>query len=567
MLYLFSGIRDFPVAYYINLIQREKRRCRLAMKRFLLATLAVITIIGMLVSSCGEAAPAEAPEAAAPEAAAVPEVPESPEAAPEAAAPTTGPKYGGTMKILTAYSPGLDIGWPAELTWVETRAVYYTCFEPLIRYYRDGSIEPMLATDWELAPDYLSVTLYLREGVKFHDGTDFKADAVKLMVEANIAEEGQAENWDSADIIDDYTVRINFNEYRNTFWYSLGSLACMIISPTAYETNGKDWMRRNPVGTGPFKFVELERDQYVKFEKFDDYWQEGKPYLDGFELITIVDATTLQMAFLAGEGYACDTQEAKAMFDMAARGYDIIHPLMGTAMLIPDNDPDSPWADKRVREAIEHAIDKEAIAQVMGYGLYEASGQLCPPGFPGWNPDIVGRDYDPDKARELLDEALGVGVGFKTDLVTMSAWTAAPLMMMRNLEEVGIKCTLKAEDPMSYFSASYSGWKGLFYYCHGTGTHVASGIRGVFPPYGANVSMIVPEGLGDLEDAAITTPDYDEQIELTHQILQLIADEAVVIPAYADSLGYVASPKVHDADWMWTDQTHAWRTDNAWIED
>jgi peptide/nickel transport system substrate-binding protein len=517
------------------------------MKRFLSAILAVIIIVGMLVSGCGEAAPAEAPEGAAP----------------------TEPQYGGTLKILSVYSPDVNIGWPPDYGPQHLRATYYIIYEPLIRLYRDGTVEPMLATDWEFAPDYSSITFELRRGVKFHDGTDFKADAVKFMIDTNIETPTTGTlNWESGEIIDDYTVRLNFTQYENTLWGTLAGIGCMMVSPTAYNTHGLEWMRSNPVGTGPFMFDEIRVDQYVRLKRFDDYWQEGLPYLDGFELVVVADQTTLELAFLTGEGHAADTQPAKAMYDMAAKGYDVYAPLMGVSHLIPPNDPDSPFADKMVREALEYAIDKEAVAEVMGYGLYKPVTQMCSPDYPVYDPTIVGREYDPERAIELLDEA-GYGTGIKTTICTPSPFQAQAVIYQEFLEEVGITAELEVLDWMAFYEMMATDWGDfLLNYCHGGSYHWISGLKGLYTPYGRMANgMIEPEGIRELMDAAVATPDPDELIDLTRQFLRLISDEAVIIPVYADSLGYFASPKVHGADWTWSPETTSWRPDTAWLED
>ena len=221
-----------------------------------------------------------------------------------ATTPAGGPKAGGVLKYLSAFSPSAPFGWPLDNDWVRILVTNYIFAEPLILYNNDGTVEPMLATDWELAPDLKSITFKLRQGVKFHDGTDFNADAVKFMFDSNIeAQNAISMNWESSEIIDDYTVKLNFKTFNNAIWDNLRDTNCMIVSPTNVRNNGLDYARSHPVGTGPFKFVSFERDVKAVFEKNPDYWQEGKPYLDGIEFIFVKDITTQQAVMQSGQGH------------------------------------------------------------------------------------------------------------------------------------------------------------------------------------------------------------------------------------------------------------------------
>jgi len=165
-----------------------------------------------------------------------------------------------------------------------------------------GKKHPWLATDFELAPDKLSVKITLRKGVKFHDGTDFNADACVYNMQRHVdTGTGSAPKlWKSWEAIDDYTVLLKLNYWENTAIDTLSR--CLQISPTRVREKGEDYANWNPCGTGPLKFKDFSKDEYLKFERFDGYWQEGLPYLDGVEFIFIADVMTRQAAFLAGEG-------------------------------------------------------------------------------------------------------------------------------------------------------------------------------------------------------------------------------------------------------------------------
>jgi peptide/nickel transport system substrate-binding protein len=152
--------------------------------------------------------------------------------------------------------------------------------------------------------------------VKFHDGTDFNADAVKFNIDkVRTSKEVVAfREVQSVDVVDNYTVRFNLSQYNPKIWpdlaISMGGQGG-IVSPTAINTKGEDYCMLNPVGTGPFVISEVKPDAYVKYKKFDGYWQKGKPYLDGIELHFINDVVTAEAAFQAGEMQALAVTEAK----------------------------------------------------------------------------------------------------------------------------------------------------------------------------------------------------------------------------------------------------------------
>ena len=339
------------------------------------------------------------------------------------------------------------------------------------------------------------------------------------------------------------------------------------VSPTQVRTKGIDYAKTHPCGTGPFKFVKWAPDQYITLERFDDYWQKGKPYLDQIQLFSIADQTTMESAFLSGEINVMALQIGRTMNDMTNKGYNAFAFAAGTEVLMPDNNPDSHFADIRVRQAIEYAIDKKAVCSVLGYGYMEPNNQWAnrPNGY--WNPDLPWLDYNPAKAKQLLADA-GYPNGFKTILNSQDWYKDQTLLYQRFLKEVGIDAEIKMWDSLGYEQLSTTGWKdSLLVEDHPFGPNFAASYRSDWYPWGVRFkSAIQPEGIGDLLDAAMTTADPNTQRDLNYKILKALSDVEAVIPIYSNALGYVVSPKVHNGDWLVGSDWQAWRPDKVWIE-
>ncbi len=192
-----------------------------------------------------------------------------------------------------------------------------------------------------------SVTFKLRQGVKFHDGSDFNADVAKFNMDAQI-DSNKASNWKSVDIIDEYTIRVNLITYQNMAMDSFAdNVLAFFASKEAYLKNGQEWADKNPVGTGPFVFVEYQQNTKAVFTRNDSYWQTGKPYLDGLEIHYVVDELTFMASMKAGELDMINVSMGKQQKDMEDAGFNSDATPMTVYGLIPDTaNADSPLAIK-----------------------------------------------------------------------------------------------------------------------------------------------------------------------------------------------------------------------------
>ncbi|PPA70637.1 ABC transporter substrate-binding protein [Jeotgalibacillus proteolyticus] len=330
-------------------------------------------------------------------------------------------------------SVGLD---PITVTDGESFKVTKNVFETLIEFGKeDTEVNPGLAAEWDVSEDGLTYTFTLQEGVTFHDGEAFNADAVVYNFErwASGTEDkfyyyksmfggfGDDEGHviESVTATDDMTVEIKLKRPQAPFLKNLAMSPFGIASPKALDEMGDDEFNENPVGTGPFKFVEWRRNERIVLEKFEDYWQEGLPKLNQVIFRSIPENSARLNALTSGE---IDLADGVNPSDSAqVEGNDNLQlferPSMNVGYLGLTTTRE-PFDDPKVRQAMNHAINRQAIVDAFFEGRAEVAKNPIPPVIAGYNDDIEGYEYDVDRAKELLEEA-GLGDGFEMDLWAM----------------------------------------------------------------------------------------------------------------------------------------------------
>jgi ABC-type transport system substrate-binding protein len=448
--------------------------------------------------------------------------------------------------------------------------------EPLLAVHFTGQFVPMLATEWKLAPDRSYLDLTLRKGVKFHDGTDFNAEACKWNLDRWIAERGgRNPQMKSAEILDPYKVRLHLNYYTNYLFATLGSQGGFQVSPTAYQKNGREWARWNPVGTGPFKFVKYERDVKLTAVRFNDYWQKGKPYLDGMEYVVLSDPMTSQMAFRAGKLHVTSFVGGKQAADLKAAGfkYTAEPPEVRAVhlMLASSNNPKSPLADKRVRQAISYAINRKVYCDALGYGWIAPTNQIAPSGSPAYLPELKDLyPYNPEKAKELLKEA-GYPNGFKTKLIVAPRWADPRDMkvaIQADLAKIGINVELEfpEEGKMQEYRFGKSGWgEGLIFHEWANWPLITGQISFYWnhnPDQFFDLKW--PDGLWEQAQKALKTTNV-EKAEM-QKFTRMIFDDVTVIPVYELTKVIFSGNGVHDTNILNFGFFADWTPADAWLE-
>ncbi|MBN1188295.1 MAG: ABC transporter substrate-binding protein [Dehalococcoidales bacterium] len=549
-------------------------------KLFMSIIIVVVLIATIILSGCSTtpATTTAAPTAAAPAttapAAAAPAVTSGPAkstVAPAPAQPATSgqagassPVSGGILNETFIMGPSATFGFPP--TQMSERYYNYV-FEPLVREYYDGRLEPLLATDWELASDLSSLTLTLRKGVKFHDGSDFNASVAKWNLDMQIENKKAITRYfSSVEIVDDYTVRINLSKYQNSLLGNLASVTGLITSKEAFEKNGQEWCQTHPIGTGPFKFVSYERDASMKWEKFDGYWQTGRPYLDGIEIFYISDSMTQQAALLKGDVQIMYGAGGSQIYrDLQTKGYNLVYRPADCLSLWPDSiNPDSPFAKQEVRQALSYAINRDALVKIAEGGFPTPAFQLPPPFAKAYDSSYAGASYDVEKAKQLLADA-GYPDGFKTTLASPFTQRDVMVAIQGYLGKVGIMADIDTINFGQYMEYSQKGWNNMILITPLTHyVNWASGLQMQLSSTAINLKSVMrPSGFDDLLEQALATPEED--ISKTRQALRLIEENAVVIPLYSAGTMWCYSPNVHDIGYAELGNAIFRTPDKAWL--
>ncbi len=450
--------------------------------------------------------------------------------------------------------PGSPIGWPSEIAGPSGFSPQIAA-EPLVSESKDGTITPRLAASWDIVTNAAnpSITFHLQKGVKFHDGTDFNAQAVKWNLDKITTAPlyvATANNWKSIEVIDDSTVRLNLKTWQNLVLRYFSDQLSFMISPTAYDKNGLDYIRTHVIGTGPYVQTDYARDTALSGVKNANYWQKGKPYLDKIQILFVADELTRIALFKSGGADILNTNsQGRVATDMQNAGYNIASKLSGPLALMVDSvNADSPFSNLKVRQAMEYAIDKDAIAKTFGGGWWQAAYQFATSDSKGYDPAIPGRKYDLGKAKQLMIDA-GYPNGFKTTLI------AGPLFLNRdvlvaiqsNLSKIGIQAELQFPDSAKWAEINTSPWKNQILY---TSINEWGNQNVGYNYYYGNPAAIYksvahPEGWNDLLAASKATPDPDPA--MLKKLENMIYDNVMTIPIYYSSNIWALYPYVQDS--------------------
>ena len=341
---------------------------------------------------------------------------------PEAPESSDGEGGGGTFSIAV----GIDVDTldPAGQTTTTVQNMVDYVVETLLRVDEEGEVVPHLAESVEVSEDGLTVDVELQQDVVFHDGEPFDAEAVKFNLERVTDPEltvplgSPFEVIDEVTAVDEDTVQITLQRPSPGFRSALSVTAAGMISPASVEAEGNTYADyQNPVGTGPYEFEEYAAGESVQVTKFADYWGE-EPYYDEVVFRIVPEAATRESLLLAGQVAMIILPPVSDLEALEANDEVVVQvaPSDRTIFIALDNG-DELLSDQRVRQALNYAVDKDAIIENVLFGAAEEMTAPMAESLFGYC-ETGTYDYDPERAKQLLQEAGAAGA--KLDLLTPS---------------------------------------------------------------------------------------------------------------------------------------------------
>jgi peptide/nickel transport system substrate-binding protein len=385
------------------------------------------------------------------------------------------PKVGGTVIAVVNPEPAFLVS--AHNVVGGTLQVSSKMFEGLLGYDLGMNLKPVLAEKWQVSNDGLSITFNLRRGVKWHDGRPFtSADvaftAMKIWKQLHPRNRVNLAKLIAVDTPDANTAIFRLSEPAPFLLSVMNGNESQVVPKHIYDTEdiGKALVEKEPVGTGPFRFKEWKRGTSVTVEKNPDYWQKGKPYLDRIIYRVIPDEAARAVAFETGEVHfgsfgPVSTSNAVRLSKLPTlavetQGYE----WFGTRFLLELNTRRPIFSDRRVRQALSHAINRDFILDNIWFGFGTKSTGPVPSALKAfYTPDVPSYAYDPKKAEQLLDDAghkRGAdGVRFKMvhDYLPFGQdYVRTAEVLKQNFKAVGIDLEIRAQDTPTFLRRVYT---------------------------------------------------------------------------------------------------------------
>ncbi|ATW28087.1 ABC transporter substrate-binding protein [Candidatus Formimonas warabiya] len=445
-------------------------------------------------------------------------------------------------------------------------------YDQLVEFKTESTeIEPGLAEKWDMSDDGLEYTFYLRKDVKFHDGTPFNAEAVKFTINRQIDpnhpyhDTGEFAYADltfgpvkEVQVVDDYTVKIILKEPFSPFLSNMAMHSASIVSPAAVEKYGKDFTR-NPVGTGPLKFVSWTPGVEVILEKNPDYFK-GSPKIDKVIFKPIVEDQTRVTELEAGNlDLIVNVPPDDLIRIQEAKQFPIVEQPGMHVWFTTFNCQKKPFNDVKVRQAINYAIDKEAIVKNILQDTGEMANSPLPSIVWGHNFNLKNYEYNPEKAQQLLDEA-GYPDGFSCSywIPESGSGMQQPTLMaaaiQADLAKVGIQVEIQKMEWGTYLDKVYVApekseldmHQMSFIGDNGDPDNFLYGLLSgeQIPPVGFNDSYYQNPEVDKLLKEARKTADHQERAQMYEQVQEMIMADAPWVAVDYEKQIVVTSPRL-----------------------
>lgn len=451
-----------------------------------------------------------------------------------------------TLRIGLAEDP--DVLDPALARTYVGRIVFASLCDKLFDIDTSAAIVPQLATGYTVSEDGMTVTIDIRQGVTFHDGTPMDAEAVRYSLDRakNLPGSNRAselEQLETVTVVDEDTVELQLSTPFSPLIAQLADRAGMIVSPTAAEAAGEEFGNA-PVCAGPFRFVERVAQDRIVLERFEDYYAADQIAIDRVVFLPIPDTSVRLANLQSGD---LDMIERPAPTDLATMRADqnLVVPSVpslgyqGITINIANPGPrDDPLSsDPRVREAFELAIDRDTINDVVFGGEFVVGNQPVPPSSPWYVQDVAVSERDVERARALLDEAGVDRVQFEMMVANNPEAIRVGEVIQAMAGEVGFDITLRATEfataldlqEQGEYAAFPVGWSGRidpdgnihqFHTCEGA----------------LNESGYCDEEVDRLLNEARAAGSMEERYDLYRQALELYLPDRHIIYLYHTQL-------------------------------
>ncbi|HET7342904.1 MAG TPA: ABC transporter substrate-binding protein [Methylomirabilota bacterium] len=415
--------------------------------------------------------------------------------------------------------------------------VLYAVHDALVRPLPGQKMGPALAESWKESPDGLTYEFRLRRGLKFHNGDPITADDVKFSFDRY---QGAAAHELHArvrqlEIVDPLTVRFHLKEAWPdfmTFYGTTASAAGIVVPRKYFEQVGAEGFRQRPVGAGPYRFVSQRPGVDVTLEAYPGYWRHV-PYVQRLILKSVPDSTTRLTMLKTGQtdfAMFLDGPDAESLKkDSRFALVDTRHASIFWIEFADQWDPKSPWHDKRMRQAVNLALDRKTINEAACLGFCPPAGVIVPRVM-DFALQVAPPPYDPDKAKQLLAEA-GYPRGLEAgEFVPIPGFATVGEAALNNLNAVGVRMRMR---PMER-AAFYAAWKekslhGLFLVAVGNSGNAASRVESFIYSKGAYAYG----GYPDLDEMFLQQSrerDPAKREAILHRIQQLTIDRVMFAP-------------------------------------
>lgn len=450
---------------------------------------------------------------------------------------------GGTLTM--ALEGGFSSLDPLRVTTIAQRQVALSIMDPLFDVDTDGELKPVLATGYEVMNEGRRYEVTLREGVKFHDGTSFDAEAVVLNIERLRDPDNACRclpmltDLESVEAIGTHRVAFNLSQPNAALPAVLAAAPGLMLSPAAIRDS--EDVGRAPVGAGAFKFESWEDGHRITLVRNDDYWQDDLPHLERVVFKPLASEDSRQSALRAGDVDALQSPNPRFSAQyadhpdyrlMTSEGFGSVFLMMNTR--------EPPFDDRRVRRAVAHATDREKFVTAVFRDQYPIANSMLGPGHWAYTEVSDYPSYDPDKARQLLDD-YGKPVKFSLKVLNSPYMVLSSQALQQMWSEVGIEAEIEPIEGARFVrDALNHQFEMAFFRFVGRPDPDLNYYRAFHSDYAGrpstNYTQYSNPEMDRLLERGRRTLERDDRIEIYRRVSQLVAEDVPVLYLFHTAL-------------------------------